>query len=67
MTFKTEFRHTLHNATALAKKAMLKSIYPNAVKFGLTSLGGFLVAQSSTIIDSLFLPLKEMASFGSGS
>jgi O-antigen/teichoic acid export membrane protein len=62
--FTAEFRSLLHSVEASAKKEILGSIYPNAVKLGLTGLGGFLVVRSSTIIGSLFLPLEEIASFG---
>jgi O-antigen/teichoic acid export membrane protein len=62
--FTPEFRRLLHNVEASAKKEILKTIYPNAVKVGLTGLGAFLVVRSSTIIGSLFLPLEEIASFG---
>jgi O-antigen/teichoic acid export membrane protein len=62
--FTPEFRCLLHGVKASAKKDILKTIYPNAIKVGLTGLGGFLVVRSSTIIGSLFLPLEEIASFG---
>jgi O-antigen/teichoic acid export membrane protein len=62
--FTAEFRRLLHGAETTTKKEILGSIYPNAVKLGLTGLGGFLVVRSSTIIGSLFLPLEKIASFG---
>jgi len=46
------------------KRSVLKSIYPNAVKYGVTSLGGFMIQKSSIFIGSLYLPLSAIASFG---
>jgi O-antigen/teichoic acid export membrane protein len=58
------FRKALNHAAARAKRDYIKPILPNAVKLGLTGLGGFLVTRSSIIIGSLFLPLGEIASYG---
>jgi O-antigen/teichoic acid export membrane protein len=59
-----EFKYMLHTVKAQSKKKILKSIYPNAVKVGLTGFGGFLVTRSSIIIGSLYLSLETMASYG---
>lgn len=45
-------------------KEILKSIYPNAFKYGVTSLGGFMIQRSSIFIGATFLPLVAIASFG---
>lgn len=45
-------------------KSILSSITPNAVKVGLTSLGGFVINKSSMFIGSLFVSLELMASYG---
>lgn len=45
-------------------KEILTVISPNAIKVGITGLGAFLVLQSSTLVGSLFIDLKELASFG---
>ncbi len=45
-------------------KEVLNTISTNAIKIGLTSLGGFMVAKSAIIIGSLFLPLSDVASYG---
>lgn len=45
-------------------KSVLSSITPNAVKVGLTSLGGFIINKSSLFIGSLFVSLELMASYG---
>jgi len=45
------------------KKEVLKIITPNAVKIGLTTLGGVLSQRSTIIIGSLYLTLEEIASF----
>ena len=43
---------------------ILKAIYPNALKYGITSLGGFMIQKSSIFIGSLYLPLAAIATFG---
>ena len=45
-------------------RVVLKVITPNSIKVGLTSLGAFMVLQSSVIIGSLYLSLHELASYG---
>jgi hypothetical protein len=60
--FTNEFRHLLEQATPHHGGDVLKLIYPNAVKVGLTGLGAFLVLRSTIIIGSLFLPLNQIGS-----
>jgi O-antigen/teichoic acid export membrane protein len=62
--YTTEFKQILHVVKAQSTKDILKPIYPNAIKIGLTSLGGFLVTRSSIIIGSLYLSLEKIASYG---
>jgi O-antigen/teichoic acid export membrane protein len=62
--FTAEIRNKLHTALARSKSEILDAIAPNAIKIGLTSLGGFLVIRSATIIGSLYLPLSDIASYG---
>lgn len=45
-------------------RKILSAITPNAVKVGLTSLGGFVINKSSVFIGSLFVSLELMASYG---
>ncbi len=45
-------------------KGVLSAITPNAVKVGLTSLGGFIINKSSMFIGSLYVSLEMMASYG---
>ena len=45
-------------------KSVLSAITPNAIKVGLTSLGGFVINKSSMFIGSLFVSLEMMASYG---
>ena len=45
-------------------KEVLSAITPNAVKVGLTSLGGFVINKSSMFIGSLYVSLELMASYG---
>jgi O-antigen/teichoic acid export membrane protein len=62
--FNHEIKLKLHTASASSKSDVLKAIAPNAVKIGLTSLGGFMVIRSATVIGSLNMPLKDIASYG---
>ena len=45
-------------------KDVLYAITPNAIKVGLTSLGGFIINKSSLFIGSLFVSLETMGSYG---
>ena len=62
--FTQEIKQKLNEAISRQKKEVLRAIFPNAVKIGLTSLGGFLVQRSAIIIGSLYLSLEEIASYG---
>ena len=62
--FTKEIKQNLHDSIPRAKKEILKAITPNAVKIGLTSLGGFMVQRSAIVIGSLYLTLNDIASYG---
>jgi len=62
--FTRDIKQLLNKAKPRPPREVLKAIYPNALKIGLTSLGGFLVLRSSIIIGSLYLSLGEIASYG---
>jgi O-antigen/teichoic acid export membrane protein len=62
--FTKEIKQKLYNAITIPKAEILKAITPNAVKIGLTSLGGFMVQRSAIVIGSLYLPLQDIASYG---
>lgn len=68
LAYRVFFTHTLKNAlvTAIAKepKEVLAVITPNAIKIGLTQLGGFLVVKSAILFGSAFLTLDEVACYG---
>ena len=59
-----ELKQHLSLAHAQEPKAILQTITPNAIKIGLTQLGGFLVNKSAILIGSAFLTLGQVASFG---
>ena len=59
-----ELRAHLKDATAQEPKQILGAITPNAIKIGLTQLGGFLVNKSAVLIGSAFLTLEEVACYG---
>jgi len=62
--FTREIKQLLNSAKPRPKKEVLNAIYPNALKIGLTTLGGFMVQRSAIIIGSLYLTLKEIATYG---
>ncbi|MFC0514812.1 O-unit flippase-like protein [Mucilaginibacter angelicae] len=62
--FNADIIYQLQNCEGDDKKDVLKAIYPNAVKYGITSLGGFMIQKSSIFIGSLYLSLSAIASFG---
>ena len=62
--FTSEMTEHLRKAEAQPPMPILRAIYPNAVKSGLTSIGGFMVNKSAMFIGSLFLPLPLTASYG---
>lgn len=62
--FTREIKQKLCSVKTRPKKEVLKAIYPNALKMGLTSLGALMVLKSAIIIGSLYIPLEEVASYG---
>ena len=54
----------LTTAEAKEPKEILTAITPNAVKIGLTQLGGFLVNKSAILIGSVFLTLEQVGCYG---
>lgn len=62
--FTSDIKLKLKLAIPHPQNGVLNAIYPNAIKIGLTSLGGFMVLRSAIIIGSLYLPLEEIASYG---
>lgn len=54
----------LQNAEVNEPKEILSAISPNAIKIGLTQLGGFMVNKSAILIGSAFLTLDEVACYG---
>ena len=45
-------------------RMVLRAIYPNAIKVGLTHVGGFLINKSSILCGTLFLSLEQVACYG---
>ena len=62
--FTNDLKTRLSEAVAQEPKAILSAITPNAVKIGLTQLGGFLVNKSAILIGSAFLTLEQVACYG---
>jgi O-antigen/teichoic acid export membrane protein len=62
--FTPQLKEKLACAQAQEPKNILKAITPNAIKIGLTNLGGFCVNKSAILIGSAFLTLEEVACYG---
>ena len=62
--FTPELKAHLAVADTRDPKQILGAITPNAIKIGLTQLGGFLVNKSAILIGSAFLTLEEVACYG---
>lgn len=62
--FDADLKSSLATANDDQFKEVLKAIYPNAVKVGLTGLGGFFINKSATFIGALYLPLEDIGSYG---
>ena len=62
--FTPELKGLLEKAEPQEPKEILAAITPNAVKIGLTQLGGFCVNKSAILIGSAFLTLEEVACYG---
>jgi len=59
-----EIKNNLQKNEKTSHKDILRAIYPNAIKMGLTSVGSFLVSRSAIFFGSLYLSLNVIASYG---
>lgn len=59
-----EMKSHLSSAKRGDYRQIISAIAPNAIKVGLTGMGGIIINKSSTFIGSEFLDLSTMASFG---
>lgn len=62
--FTQELKIRLQETNANDSGQILSAITPNAIRIGLTQLGGFLVNKSAILIGSAFLTLEEVACYG---
>lgn len=62
--YNQEIKKHFQETDVVLTKDVLKSIYPNAIKVGITSFGGYVVNKSTVLIGSLYLPLELIASYG---
>ena len=62
--FTRDLKASLATAVPKEPKAILSAITPNAIKIGLTQLGGFMVNKSAILIGSAFLTLEQVACYG---
>jgi len=62
--FTPELKEILNDAKNDDFKEIIRILTPNSIKLGLTSVGAYMVLQSSVIVGSLFLSLEQIASYG---
>ena len=62
--FTKDLKERLMSVVPQESKQILSAITPNAIKIGLTQLGGFMVNKSAILIGSAFLTLEEVACYG---
>ncbi len=62
--FKPALKQQLSAAVGRDPVSLIRTLFPNAFKIGLTSFGGFLITRSSVVIGGLYLSLEELASYG---
>ena len=62
--FTPQLKEKLACVQAQEPKNILQAITPNAIKIGLTNLGGFCVNKSAILIGSAFLSLEQIACYG---
>ncbi len=62
--FTPELKANIESVEPQEPKAILSAISPNAIKIGLTQLGGFMVNKSAILIGSAFLTLEQVACYG---
>lgn len=62
--FTPSFNESISASSTDDSREIFKSIMPNAIKMGITSLGGFMVQKSAILIGSLYLTLPQIASYG---
>ena len=57
-------RKELAGTAIVNTKEILRIMFPNAARIGITTLGGLLITKASVPIASLYLPLEMIGSFG---
>ncbi len=62
--FTPELKANIELVEPQEPKEILSAISPNAIKIGLTQLGGFMVNKSAILIGSAFLTLEQVACYG---
>ena len=62
--FTSDVKLVLEQSKSNSYIEIIKVLFSNSAKLGLTSIGAFLVLQSSVIVGSLYLSLSDIASYG---
>lgn len=61
--FSKQISSQLASCKGVDRNELIRLIFPNATKTGMTSLGRFMIQKSAVIIGSLYLPLASIATF----
>jgi O-antigen/teichoic acid export membrane protein len=59
-----EIAHKIKESTIIPVREIMKIMTPNAIKIGLTTIGGFLINKSVILIAPLYLSLSDIGSYG---
>lgn len=62
--FTRDLLEKLAKADKSLRSYVLNAVYPNALKYGITSFGGFMIQKSAVFIGSIFITLAAIGSFG---
>ena len=59
-----EIKSNLKNSITLPIKNIMQIMTPNAIKIGVTTIGGFLITKAVVLISPLYLSLAEIGTYG---
>lgn len=62
--FSNDLLEKLTPTTFETRRQIIKTLLPNSIKTGITSIGGFFIQKSSIFVGAIYLTLSEVASFG---
>lgn len=59
-----ELKRNIQNSKTLPVKEIMKIMTPNAIKIGVTTIGGFLITKAVMLISPLYLNLSDIGTYG---